>query len=105
MRVRLLALLTSVFSCMTHAAPLAEPAGPHPRMFAEPETVAALGELAREKGSYVARTVARCEEIAGNPQRFSTDGYMGLDWAQSLQACLIAWKATGKERYGQTALV
>lgn len=85
--------------------PLAEPAGAHPRIFSEPETLAAFTQLARERNSFVGRTVARCREIGDDPQRFSTDGYMGLDWAQYLQSCLVAWRATGVERYGATALI
>ncbi len=85
--------------------PLAEPTGPHPRLFSEPETLAAFTELARDRNSFVSRTVTRCREIGAEPARFATDGYMGLDWAQYLQSCLIAWRATGVERYGATALV
>ena len=85
--------------------PLEEPTGTHPRLFAEPETLAAFTELARDRNSFVSRTVGRCREIADDPKRFATDGYMGLDWAQYLQSCLIAWRATGVERYGTTALI
>ena len=49
--------------------------------------------------------MSRCRAIGDDPRSFATDGYMGLDWAQNLQACLIAWRATGVERYGATALI
>jgi hypothetical protein len=84
---------------------LSEPSDSHPRLFAEPGVQDALAELARKNGSFVQRTVERCREIGSQAQRFAGDGYMGLDWAQYLQACLIAYRATGNEAFGQTALV
>lgn len=82
-----------------------EPSGPHPRLFNEPGTVERLRELAGTRGSAVARAVADCREIAGAPGRFGRDGYMGLDWARSLQTCLVAWRATGEDRHAETALI
>jgi hypothetical protein len=87
------------------AQSLKEPGDPHPRLFAEPGVQEALAELARSTGSFVQRTVERCREIGRQPHRFATDGYMGLDWAQYLQSCLIAYRATGSEEHGRTALV
>jgi hypothetical protein len=82
-----------------------EPAGPHPRLFAEPGTLDALQQAARRRGSVVARAVTNCGRIADAPAEFARDGYMGLDWARSLQTCLVAWRATGEDRHAQTALV
>jgi hypothetical protein len=82
-----------------------EPSGPHPRLFAEPGTTERLKELAGTRGSAVARAVADCRDIAGSPGEFGRDGYMGLDWARSLQTCLVAWRATGEDRHAQTALI
>jgi len=86
------------------AEPLPEPADPHPRLFLDPEVERSLHDLSGRPDSYVSRTVDRCNEISRRPAQFATDNYMGLDWAQYLQACLIAYKATGKDHYGETAL-
>ena len=90
---------------IANAQALPEPADPHPRLFAGEDLRLALVDLAGRPGSFVSRTVERCDVIGKNPSRFATDGYMGLDWAQYLQACLIAYRATGNERFGRTALV
>jgi len=68
------------------------------------KTLAGLRELGREGSTVVSATIVRCREIGASPQSFSRDGYMGLDWAQYLQACLVAWQATGSESAARTAL-
>jgi hypothetical protein len=101
------AWLASAFM-VVHAASaqsLAEPSDAHPRIFSEPETQAALAELAKQKGSFVQRTVELCRDIEAHPQGHARDGYMGLDWAQYTQACLVAYRATGQRSFGETALV
>jgi hypothetical protein len=82
-----------------------EPSGPHPRLFHEPGTTEALRASAGVRGSATARAVANCRRIAGSPAEYARDGYMGLDWARSLQTCLVAWRATGEDRHADTALV
>jgi len=99
-----IALSTATLSPL-RAETLAEPSGPHPRLFADEGTRASLQRLARDRNSFVGRTVALCKDIGRNPRRRSTDSYMGLDWAQYLQACLIAYQATGNQRFASTALV
>ncbi len=104
--LRILAVLVAVgFTAPVLAQELPEPRDAHPRLFAEPGVAESLAELGRERGTFVNRTIERCRVIGAEPQRFQTDGYMGLDWAQYLQACLIAYRATGNERFGATALV
>ncbi len=86
------------------AAFLPEPAGPHPRLFADADTLAGLRVRAAAGGA-VAVAVRRCEDIGSAPKNFADDHYMGMDWAQQLQACLIAWRATGRDPYARTAMV
>jgi hypothetical protein len=81
----------------------AEPSGPHPRLFLDDGTLSGLRELAQRGENPVAGAVRRCREVESSPEAFSRDGYMGLDWAQYLQACLIAWKATGRDGAARTA--
>jgi hypothetical protein len=102
-RLGAMMLALAASSCANALPP--EPSGPHPRLFNEPGTVEALEAAAKKPGSSVARAVSECRRIAGSPRQFARDGYMGLDWARSLQTCLVAWRATGEDRHAQTALV
>ncbi len=86
------------------AAAQAQPSGPHPRLFLDEKTQANLRDLARKEGTVVSAAVRRCQEIGHSPQSFARDGYMGLDWAQYLQSCLVAWKATGSDAAARTAV-
>lgn len=81
----------------------AEPSDPHPRLFHEPHVIKAWKDLAGRSGTTVSGAVRRCEEIGGAPSRFRRDIYMGFDWAQHLQACLVAWKATDDVRHAKLA--
>ena len=87
------------------AQTMPEPGDPHPRLFSEPSVDTALRQLAKKSDSYVAHTVERCRTITADPARYSNDLYMGLDWAQYLQACLVAYKASGNQAFGKMALV
>lgn len=99
------ALLAISLAGHGRAAVPPEPSGPHPRLFHEPGTTEALRAAAQVRGSATARAVANCGRIASAPAEFARDGYMGLDWARSLQTCLVAWRATGEDRHADTALV
>ena len=81
----------------------AEPNDAHPRLFADQRIIVAWREAARKSDSAVRYAIDRCAAFAARPSEFSRDGYMGLDWAQYLQACLVAWKATDELRYARTA--
>ncbi len=83
----------------------AEPSGAHPRLILDDELRATWKRQAGERGSSVAQAVAHCDEVRGAPKEFDRDGYMGLDFAHHLHACLIAYAATGKDGYAKTALV
>ncbi len=101
----LLALLSQlVLISAVPAAAQPEPSGPHPRLFLDGQTEANLRSLAGKSGTVVSAVVARCKAIESSPESFARDGYMGLDWAQYLQTCLIAWKATGREGAARTAV-
>lgn len=103
-RVLLLLLLLAPLRLPAAAVP-PEPAGPHPRLFSDAETLSGLRARAGASGSVVAGAVRRCDDIGGAPRSFADDHYMGLDWAQHLQACLVAWRATGRDSHAHTAMV
>ena len=88
---------------VARAAP-PEPRGKHPRILLDATLRANWKKQAGEKGA-VARAIARCDEIRSRPKEFARDLYMGLDWAQHLQACLVAHAATGDDKHARTALV
>jgi len=102
-RVGLSLVLLVVMVRAAAAAP--EPRGKHPRIVLDAELRARWKKLAGTKGSAVKRSIERCEEVTKRPREFAKDFYMGLDWAQYLQACLVAWAATDKEAHAKTALV
>ena len=97
-------LLTQLVLIASPATAQSEPSGPHPRLFLDQQTQSSLRELAHKSGTAVSAAVRRCREIEASPQSFARDGYMGLDWAQYLQTCLVAWKATGSEAAARTAI-
>ncbi len=103
--VALVALLAIAWIAPVAAQLPPEPSGPHPRLFNEPGVAERLRELGATRGTATAGAIANCKRIAGAPAQFARDGYMGLDWARSLQTCLIAWRATGEDRHAQTALI
>lgn len=75
----------------------------HPRLLLDAELGKAWKAAAQKPGP-VARSVARCDQIGNNTKEFDRDGYMGLDWCHHLQACLVAYAATGKEHHAATAM-
>lgn len=95
--------LLALSPVLASAAP-PEPSGPHPRLFLGNQVETNLQELARKSGTVVAAAVSRCKELESGRESFARDGYMGLDWAQYLQSCLIAWKATGKDGALRTSI-
>ena len=80
------------------------PARPHPRLLLDDKLKSSWKRLASQAGSPVARAVDRCKQIGSNPKEFERDLYMGLDWAGYLQNCLVAWAATGNDKYADTSM-
>jgi hypothetical protein len=94
----------AVIALASSAAAQREPSGPHPRILWD----AALGKAWRAAAalpdSPVARAIARCEQLGAAPNDFARSGYMALDWAHYLQACLVGYAAVGKDAYAATAM-
>lgn len=82
----------------------AEPRGAHPRILLDANLRKAWKAAAADESTPVARAVRRCNQITAAPKEFERDGYMGLDWGHHLQACLVAYAATGKESFATTAM-
>ncbi|MEZ4366425.1 MAG: hypothetical protein R2939_09075 [Kofleriaceae bacterium] len=86
------------------AAPPA-PTGAHPRLFLTPELRGRWQALAKAGDNPVAASVRWCADVRARPAEFAREGYQALDWAKHLQACLVAWAATGDDAHARTAMV
>jgi hypothetical protein len=94
-----LALATAV----AHATPLA-PTGAHPRMLLDdPLRAAWKAQAAGGKGPVVA-AIAICDDAARPGSRYVDGVYQSENWNKALQACLVAWAATGSTEHEHTAL-
>ena len=102
--VRLLALVL-LLATAAPAAAAPEPSGKHPRIVLDDKLKARWKKLAKDKDSFTAKAVKRCADIGKRPKEFAKDLYMGLDWAQHLQACLVAWAATDDDKHAKTAMI
>lgn len=83
---------------------LAAPAYAKPAVVLDDGMVAVWQAAAKQRDSAVGRAIVRCSDITARPTEFVRDHYMGLDWAQYLQACLVAYVATGNEAHAKTAM-
>lgn len=80
-----------------------EPSGPHPRMLLDDELRAAWRARSKEGHGPIAGSIALCDGDR-NPREHAGASYMGTEWKMMLQACLVAWAATGEPGHAQTAL-
>lgn len=100
-----LAILVSLsLSATRPARAQPEPTQRHPRILLDAELRKAWKSSASEPRSPVARAIKRCDQVAASPREFDRDGYMGLDWGHHLQACLVAWAATGSDKHAATVM-
>jgi hypothetical protein len=82
----------------------AAPSGAHPRILLDDALRAQWKKAAGERGSFVQKAIAHCEDARRDPHEYDHDNYMRLDWSGHLQACLVAWVATGRDDDAQTAI-
>ena len=97
-----LAIALVVMTSVASAAP-PEPSGPHPRMLLDAKLRAAWKAALEDGRGPLVGAVTLCDE---DRSRRDHDGalYMGAEWSKMLQACLVAWAATGKPEYASSAL-
>ncbi len=81
------------------AAPLSK----HPRMLLDPPLRAAWQAQVRQPHSPVARAIAVCSDARTTP-KYDGAQYQGSEWAKALQACLVAWAATGDAHHAATSI-
>jgi hypothetical protein len=81
----------------------AEPTGPHPRMLLDGDLRAAWREQAKAERGPVVGAIALCDDAATTHEH-DRALYQGAEWAKVLQACLVAWAATGDKTHAATSL-
>jgi MYXO-CTERM domain-containing protein len=95
------ALLLS--SPLAHAAVPSPAAAKRPRMLLDAPLRAAWQAQVHAPHSPVARAIALCSD-AGTTDKYDGAQYQGSEWAKTLQACLVAWGATGEARHAATSI-
>jgi hypothetical protein len=94
--------LSAVLASTAQAQPA--PSGPHPRILLDDALRAQWKQAAGVRGSYVQKAIEHCEASRKDPHEYDHDNYMRLDWSGHLQACLVAWVATGRDEDAQSAI-
>ncbi|MBV8758210.1 MAG: hypothetical protein JO257_13065 [Deltaproteobacteria bacterium] len=95
-------LILVVVTSLAHAAP-PEPHGPHPRMLLDGQLKAAWAEQAKLAHGPVVGAIKVCQ-AARDGHDYDRAVYQGSQWAKALQACLVAYAATGNKDDAQTAI-
>lgn len=85
------------------AAHATAPIAPHPRMLLDAPLREAWRAQAKVPHSPVAAAISLCSE-AGTTAKYDHALYQGSEWARTLQACLVAWAATGEARHAATSI-
>ena len=86
------------------AAPPA-PTGPHPRIFLDPPTIAAMKADAAKDNSATQHAVQTCDDVIAHPDQWKSGGYQGLGFVEPLSACLIAYEVRGDAASANSAVV
>lgn len=99
MRIALALVLVAAVTARAGAAP----GGAHPRMLLDHDLRAAWQAQAKEAHGPVVGAIALCDE-AGRSHEHDHAVYQGSEWSKVLQACLVAWAATGDKDHAATAV-
>jgi hypothetical protein len=95
--------LAGVAVLAVRTAQAAAPASSHPRMLLDAPLRDAWQAQIAQPHSPVARAIAMCSD-AGTTHKYDGAQYQGSEWAKVLQACLVAWAATGDARHAATSI-
>lgn len=79
------------------------PSGAHPRLIIDADLKAAWQAQAKLPHGPVIGAMALCDD-AINTKEHDRALYQGQEWAKIEAACLIAWQATGEDKYQKTAI-
>jgi len=95
--------LAGVAVLAASTAQAAAPASSHPRMLLDAPLREAWQAQIAQPHSPVARAIAMCSD-AGTTHKYDGAQYQGSEWAKVLQACLVAWAATGDAHHAATSI-
>ncbi|TMQ03654.1 MAG: hypothetical protein E6J91_46270 [Deltaproteobacteria bacterium] len=84
------------------SAAVAAPAS-HPRMLLDAALRTTWQAQAKLPGGPVARAIAICGD-ARTTHKYDGAQYQGSEWARTIQACLVAWAATGDALHAATTI-
>ena len=101
--MRLLVAIGIVMAATSAAGAEPPPKGPHPRLFLD-DKLRSTWKSQIKQGGAVSRAIATCGKVAGDGGAADRDKYMGFDWSGNVQACLVAWAATGNDAHARTAM-
>jgi hypothetical protein len=98
-----LSLACAFASAPAQAAPAA-PSGAHPRIWLDAPTLAALKTNAAASGTAAAAVVAKCKDIAANPNKYNDGLFMGYGFGYAASACAMAWQLTKDPSFATAAI-
>lgn len=101
--MRLAAVALILLAAHVAEATPPEPTGAHPRMLLDAELKAAWSVAATQERGPIAGSLALCTS-GGTTGEHDRAVYMGSEWSRVLQACLVAYAATGKQEHATTAI-
>jgi hypothetical protein len=84
----------ALLAAPARAAPPLRP-GPHPRIWLDARTMAAMRASLGDPASGAARAVALCSSAAAQPREAERSGYQGQTWARYASSCGLAYQLTG----------
>ena len=101
--MKLAVSLVMLVAATAHAAPAAEPTGPHPRIVLDADLKAAWHAQAGLEHGPVIGSIKLCAN-ARDTHEHDAGVYRGIEWVKVLQACLVAWVATDNKDDATTAI-
>lgn len=101
MRIAAATICILCWTALATAAP-PEPTGRHPRMLLDADLRAAWQARSHGGRGPVVSAIRLCGGDHGGEHAGAQ--YMGSEWKMMLQACLVAWAATGEAQHAATAL-
>jgi hypothetical protein len=96
-------------ACVLSYATLASgspPSGPHPRMFLDAPTLAAIKANAAMKGTAAASMISQCQDTIDHPGDVAARGGVDADtWPGGAVRCAFAYMATNNQAYLTQAIM
>nr|HEX4317801.1 hypothetical protein [Kofleriaceae bacterium] len=102
-RVAVVLLLICAAGVTANATP-PPPTGAHPRMILDATLRAAWKQQAAAGVGPVKASIDICDSAAHTGSRWQESDYQRTRWRSTTEACLVAWAATDKDEYAQTAI-